>query len=592
MPRKKKDVSERFEEPAVTTADGLKLRQEQERNEMYERHRAENDAERERTRAERDADRRADREQRRTENILRALGRLGYECDDDGGYDDHGYKFDNNGNLERTCENIQNLFTEHPDHAGKFRRNTFTWLNEYDGEPIDDDVFDGLYDEVEKKLGFFNQAKVDTAINNVCKTNRFHPILDVVDKLEWDSVPRAETFFIDRLGAPDTPLTREISFKWLFAMYKRVKEPACYFDHYLIISDAQQGTGKSKTFERLTDWLGTGYTANNLSADTRDKDNAMYINSCVIGLFDETDQIKYAALESFKKFVTTGVLKMRVPYARTVGDYKVHCVYCATTNESEFLTDSTSSYERRAWVLFCEGDTERQTDEWEKLNNPDEMKQVWAELAYWYREENRASAPWDIRGNRVTYLTDDNVKALQEVQLGAKTTNSDTATNNAIETILNQLYSKDTSDGRSAKTKVFATEKEFSEDHRKYYGDDYFKYPLKKIPFRWFCGYVNRELHSKVSRREVYIRSIIESGELRSVIGEWKIGWVFYNGTKQKCIYRADNATPKNKEVEPENPEKPSTPVAPVNQKKDVSHEKDTNTDWDADDTDFEKLDL
>lgn len=547
------------------TREQLAVRQKKEREEFTrmekERKAAEREAEKERKAAERAAeqerkraDRLADRERRYTENVLAALGRLGYECDDDGGYDDHGYAFDENGNLERTSKNIQTLFAEHPEHAGKFGFNKFTATNEYDGKPLDEKLYRHLYARVEEQLGYIDIQKVLTAVSEVCDANKYNPVLDRVDELVWDGKPRVETFFIDRLGAPDTPLTREMSFKWLFATLKRVKEPACTFDHYLIISDSKQGTGKSKCFTKLTEWLGSGYTATNITTDLSSKDNIMAINSCIIGLFDETDQMKYAKLESFKKFVTETCHKVRIPYEKGIVNLPVHCTFAATTNDSEFLTDSTSGYERRAWVLLCDG-VWRSPDEWEKLNGEEVIKQVWAELNYYYKDEkNREYAPWDIRGSNVSYLTKENEEALKQIQLGVKTSTNDTSANIAIETVLNQKYSLCTSDSR--KGDVFKTPVEFMEDQKNSaWNDNALVYQLEKIPFTWFVGYVNKLIGPKGNRSEVYIRSIIEGGELVNTVGEWEIGFRSYDGKKQKCIYRksagADGSVPDETAAEP-----------------------------------------
>ena len=452
---------------------------------------------------------------------------------------DNGSLMKNPGNVSVWLDNLQ-------PYKGTLRFNEFTQYIEYDGEPISDNDIIGIADEASKRLGYYNKSTAFDGISMCAHRHEYHPVKEYLSKLEWDGKPRVETFFIDRLGAPDTPLTREISFKWLFAVLKRILEPGCYFDHYLIVSDPQQGTGKSRCFERLTEPLGIdGATRNNIKPDLSDKDNLLYLNNCIVGLFDESNQIKYSALEAFKTFVTTKQFTVRFPYNRTISTLKIHCCYAATTNEQTFLTDTTSSYERRAWVLLCHGNPDRTSDEWDALNNDDVIGQVWAELRHWYNHQ--AEAPWKIEGTAVSYLTDENEKQLRKIQEGAKTSTDDSQVINAIQTILTQKYTKE----------KFPNAYEFEGDHRFHFNEEEFRYGLDKIPFKWFCGYVNHLIGGKATRSDKYIRQLITSGSLNYLIGEWGYDYKKYNGTRQACLYLVtpleteDNAQEREQDVKP-----------------------------------------
>lgn len=430
------------------------------------------------------------------------------------------------GTLMRNPGNISVWLDNLPPYKDTLRYNEFSGFIEYEGKPITDNDIVVIANNASVRLGFYNKATAFDAISMTAHKHEYHPVKEYLAGLEWDGKPRVETFFIDRLGAPDTPLTREMSFKWLFATLKRILEPACVFDAYLIISDPQQGSGKSKTFERLTEPIGiSGATRNNIKPDLSDKDNLMYLNSCIVGLFDESNQIKYSALEAFKTFVTTREFTVRMPYNRTISTLKIHCTYAATTNEQTFLTDTTSSYERRAWVMLCHGDPDRTPEEWEKLNGHDVIGQVWAELKYWY--EHQSDAPWKIDGTAVSYLSDENEKELRKIQEGAKTSTDDSQVINAIQTILTQKYSKE----------KFPNAYEFEGDHRFHYNEEEFVHTLDKIPFKWFCGYVNHLIGGKASRSDKYIRQLITSGSLNYIIGEWGYDYKKYNGTRQACLY-------------------------------------------------------
>ena len=429
------------------------------------------------------------------------------------------------GTLANAPQNIIVWLENMPPYKGRIRFNEFTSTIELDGRPLQDTDIARISNEVFKYLGFYHKANTYDAIDLVSQEHKYHPVKEYLDKLVWDGVPRVETFFIDRLGAPDTPLTREITTKWMYSTLKRVLEPGCTFDHYLIVSDPQQGTGKSKVFERLTEPMGIGgATKNNIKPDLGDKDNLMYLNNCIIGLFDESNAIKYSALEAFKTFVTTNEFTLRLPYAKTVSTFKIHCTYVGTTNEQTFLTDTTSPYERRAWVLLCHGDPYRTREEWDKLNGPETIGQVWAELKHWYHHQSEA--PWPIEGTSSSYLTAGNEEELRRIQEGAKTSNDDSDVINAIQTILTQCYTK----------AVFGTAYDFQNDHRFHFSEGDYRFELEKIPFKWFAGYVNHLAGGKVHRTNKYIRQLITSGCINSLIGEWEYNYLRYNGVRQACL--------------------------------------------------------
>ena len=429
------------------------------------------------------------------------------------------------GTLAQAPENVVVWLENMQPYKGRIRFNEFSCVIELDGRPLEDFEITKASNEAFKRLGFYNKSVVFDGIELTAHKHEYHPVKEYLAGLEWDNVPRVERFFVERLGAPDTPLTREISFKWLMAMLRRVLEPGCYFDHYLIVSDPQQGSGKSKTFERLTEPLGiSGATKNSIKPDLGDKDNLMYLNNCIIGLFDESNAIKYSALEAFKTFVSTREYTVRLPYGKMVSTFQTHCVLAATTNEQTFLTDTTSSYERRAWVLLCHGDPDRTPEEWEELNGECTIGQIWAELHHWHTHQ--ADAPWKIEGTAISYLTKENEAELKKIQEGAKTSTDDSAVINALQTILTQKYTKET----------FNNAYDFQNDHKVWRNENDFRKELEKIPFKWLCSYTNQLAGGKVNRSDKYIRQLITSGQLNSIIGEWRYDYLRYNGTRQACL--------------------------------------------------------
>ena len=86
------------------------------------------------------------------------------------------------------------------------------------------------------------------ALVALCLTNKFDPVLDYLNALQWDGTPRLDRWLITYAGAEDTPLNREFSRIALIAAVRRVRRPGIKFDP-IIVLEGPMGTNKSKTIE-------------------------------------------------------------------------------------------------------------------------------------------------------------------------------------------------------------------------------------------------------------------------------------------------------------------------------------------------------
>lgn len=456
---------------------------------------------------------------------------------------------DGNNKILRTMHNYVVVLSMHEDYINRFNLNEFSRQDEIDKRPMSTRDFNLIGEELEMKLGYFELSYVRAAVSNVCTRNPYHPVKEVVDTLVWDKVSRAETFFIDRVGGEDTPLTREMSFKWLYAMVKRIYEPGCFFDHYLVLTDSTQGTGKTGTFQRLTEGLNTSMgslTNENISIDTTNKDNVLALLDCSIGLLDESSKVKYGdKCEAFKAFMSQRTLVYRPVWGTYNEHPQIHHVIAMTTNDENFLTDSSGDFERRAWVIRCQGDPNRSPEEWEKYNSDEVIQQVWAELKYYY--DNQDKAPYKVTGKNVTILSEQGKADLLKLQKEVKTMNEDFPCENAITAIL---------EGQKYKSDIFFTAKDFCTDRDSFrFEEEKYTHDLNVIPANWLYEYINKMIGSKGNRSSRYIRQMILSLSESGKIGKWEIdNHRYYNKKQTTCWVRVTDGDVDKKAVE-KNPE-------------------------------------
>lgn len=186
---------------------------------------------------------------------------------------------------------------------------------------------------------------------------------------EHDGISRLDTLFIDYVGAEDTPYTRAVTRKIFVAAVARVvTEKPVKFDNMIILT-GPQGIGKSTILSKMAgDW----FTDN--IVDFSSKDTLLILQNCIIAEVAELQSFKKADVNTLKMFLGQQTDKFRAPYERREEEHPRHCVFFGTTNDKEFLRDSTGN--RRYWPIEC-GISQNKKNVFKDLDN--EKEQIWAE---------------------------------------------------------------------------------------------------------------------------------------------------------------------------------------------------------------------
>src|SRR5262249_41446927 len=155
----------------------------------------------------------------------------------------------------------------------------------------------------------------DAAIS-LCFDNTFDPVLDYLDGLTWDGIPRIDTWLPIYLSADDTPLNREIGRISLMAAVRRVRQPGCKFDH-IPVFEGPEGTMKSTAIQVLA---GPENFSDQTILTASDKEQQELV--CGRWLYEIADLagMKRAEVEKIKAFVTRTHDRTRRAYGRNVVD--------------------------------------------------------------------------------------------------------------------------------------------------------------------------------------------------------------------------------------------------------------------------------
>jgi len=224
----------------------------------------------------------------------------------------------------------------------------------------------------------FPQRTILTAFAKVTDDRRHHPIRDYFSKLpEWDGIPRVESFFIDYLGVDDNSINREMTRKTLVAAVARIHEPGIKFDNMLVLK-GEQGIGKSRILKRIAkEWFNDSMRL----TDTRDKTASELIQGSWIIEVGELAGFSRVDERVLKSFLSRQEDVFRAAYGRRVNSHKRQCIFIGTTNDDQFLTDTTGN--RRFWTMSCNAN--RATKKIEDITD-DIVNQLWSEAIQLYKK--------------------------------------------------------------------------------------------------------------------------------------------------------------------------------------------------------------
>lgn len=293
-------------------------------------------------------------------------------------------KITEKGALAQTIENVVTILEHDPKLAGCLAYNEMdhnivtlssTPWNKAKGPRQWVDADDAaLRYYLEKKYGISGKDRIFDAVNVVAQRNAFHPVREYLDGCTWDRVPRVETLLIDYLGAEDNEYTRAVTRKTLAAAVARIYRPGCKFD-YMLTLRGRQGIGKSAIIAKLGgEWFSDTFTT------MQGKDAYEQVQGVWIMEVGELAGMRKAEAETIKLYISKQRDRFRPAYGRRLQEFPRQCVFIGTTNETQFLRDTTGN--RRFWVVDTPNEPTKSL--WDDLT-PETVRLIWGEAVEIYK---------------------------------------------------------------------------------------------------------------------------------------------------------------------------------------------------------------
>ena len=293
------------------------------------------------------------------------------------------------GKVYNTAANYKRVLQSDPLLQGAVRKNLLTEridivkpLGWYRDSPTLTDVdvkYLLLY--FEEHYGLTVEKKIIDAVTVVANENRYHPVCDFLNVLQWDGTERIRFCLHHFLGSDTDDYTYEALKLFLLGAISRAFQPGCKFEVMLCLVGGQ-GAGKSTFFRLLAvndDWF---------SDDLKKLDDEnVYRKMQGHWIIEMSEMIATAnakSIEEIKSFLSRQKETYKIPYETHPADRKRQCVFGGSSNTLDFLPLDRTGNRRFVPVMVCPERAEVHILADEKASRA-YINQMWAEAMEIYR---------------------------------------------------------------------------------------------------------------------------------------------------------------------------------------------------------------
>lgn len=245
------------------------------------------------------------------------------------------------------------------------------------GERIEDHHILKIRRDIEVRYFLCRPTKeINDCVMMVAHQNLIEPIKDYLMALHWDGERRIDFLFEDWFRAKITPetteLVRAMSRKWVISCVARVLQAGSKMDTCLVLA-GEKGRFKSTALKVLAgeDW----FTDSAIDIKGKAGYELLHQTGAWIWELAEMASLYGKGADQAKQFLSSASDTYRPSYGRLPITRKRRTVFCATTNNFQFLSDGP---ERRFWIIQV-----MQQIDIQALHT--HRDQIWAEAVSYYK---------------------------------------------------------------------------------------------------------------------------------------------------------------------------------------------------------------
>lgn len=294
-----------------------------------------------------------------------------------------------NGTVKNSIRNCLTVFQNDPKLEGAIRYNILTeridivkplWWSK-PTTTLNDTDLNYLMLYLEDQYTLTSEKKIQKAISIVADCNKYHPIRDYLNGLEWDGTERIRCALPHFLGAEESEFTYECLRLFMLGAISRVFKPGSKFETMLCLVGGQ-GAGKSTFFRLLA--IKDEWFSDDLKRIDDDNVYRKMQGHWIIEMSEMIATANAKSIEDIKSFISRAKETYKVPYETHPADRLRQCVFGGTSNAMDFLPLDRSGNRRFLPVQVCPEQAEVHILEDEAASRS-YLQQVWAEAMTIYR---------------------------------------------------------------------------------------------------------------------------------------------------------------------------------------------------------------
>ena len=234
---------------------------------------------------------------------------------------------------------------------------------------------------IQSVYGFYNKEAYKNGFNALLIRHKFNPVINMLEKTEWDGKPRIGTILQKYLKCEDNDYTREVARLIFSGGIKRLYEPGCKFD-LMPVFIGGQGGGKTTFIQWLA--LNMNYYNEVKTMDGQKGFEALAgVWICEVGELLALKKTK--EVEAVRSFITSRSDNYRKPWDKYPSKNPRRCILLGTSNSKTFLVDKTGN--RRYLPIMTYSDARKDLFSREQECKND-ILQCWEEARYWYQTQD------------------------------------------------------------------------------------------------------------------------------------------------------------------------------------------------------------
>ena len=229
----------------------------------------------------------------------------------------------------------------------------------------------------------YGLKRIDTlqnAIDIVADRNAYNPLTEFLESLPYNGDGYIRKLLPEYMGCLDTEYTFQVMKLLMLGMVTRAFQPGCKFD-YVVVLVGRQGSYKSSFFKVLA--RDDNWFTDSIDSFGDRKKIGEQIQGKLIAELPEMSAMKKTEIESIKACITSLCDSYREAYGHYRSDYPRVTVFVGTTNERQFLKDSTGN---RRFLIVPVNPAARTKDLFTCETRDADFNNAWAEAVHLYKE--------------------------------------------------------------------------------------------------------------------------------------------------------------------------------------------------------------